>query len=86
MKTSKLDAAIIPDNLDAFGYIGKLIRDKTEGPRRRYMAAINSRGRTLNLDRRVIDRDRRIAIVYQYNGYSRREIIGRREHPEDRRT
>jgi len=85
MKTSKLDAAIIPDNLDTFGDIAKLIQDKTKGARRRHMDAINSRGRTLSLDRRVIDHDRHIAIVYQYNDYSRREIIDRREHPEDRR-
>jgi hypothetical protein len=52
---------------------------------RRYMDAINSLGRTLNLERRDSRRERRIGKVAQYTGPARREIIDRRERPGDRR-
>ena len=52
---------------------------------RRYMDAINSLGRTLNLDRRDSRRERRVGKVAQYQGPARRKIIDRRESPGDRR-
>ena len=52
---------------------------------RRYMDAINSLGRTLNLDRRDSRRERRVGKEAQYMGPARRRIIDRRESPGDRR-
>ena len=52
---------------------------------RRYMDAINSLGRTLNLERRDSRRERRIGVVAQYTGPARRKIIDRRENQHDRR-
>jgi hypothetical protein len=52
---------------------------------RRYMDAINSLGRPLNLDRRDIRRERRVGKVIQYMGPARRKILDRRDSPGDRR-
>ena len=52
---------------------------------RRYMDAINSLGRVLNLDRRDSRRERRVGKVAQYIGPPRRKIIDRRDNPLDRR-
>jgi hypothetical protein len=52
---------------------------------RRYMDAINSLGRTLNLERRDSRRERRIGMVAQYTDPARRKIIDRRENQHDRR-
>ena len=52
---------------------------------RRYMDAVNSLGRTLNLERRDSRRERRIGKVAQYTGPARRQIIDRRVNTVDRR-
>jgi hypothetical protein len=52
---------------------------------RRYMDAINSLGRTLNLERRDSRRERRMGMIGQYTGPARRKIIDRRENQDDRR-
>ena len=52
---------------------------------RRYMDAVNSLGRALNLDRRDSRRERRVGKVVQYIGPARRKIIDRRDSPGDRR-
>lgn len=52
---------------------------------RRYMDAINSLGRALNLERRDSRRERRVGKIAQYMGPARRKIIDRREIPGDRR-
>lgn len=52
---------------------------------RRYMDAINSLGRALNLDRRDSRRERRVGKEAQYTGPARRKIIDRRDSPVDRR-
>jgi hypothetical protein len=84
MITSKLDSDRFPDRLKAAA--GSTANDREDSDNnRRYMDAIKSAGRTLNLDRRGIHCERRIGLAVQYNGPARRIIIDRRENPGNRR-
>ena len=64
--------------------------DEASGARkdesRRYLDAINSKGRALNLSRRDVSRERRINILARYSGSPRRKIIDRRASLDDRRA
>ena len=84
MTTSTLDSDSKTDSLEA---ADDKSANNHEGQvaSRRFMDAINSLGRTLNLERRDIRRERRVGKVAQYTGPARREIIDRRESPGDRR-
>ena len=53
---------------------------------RRYLDAINSKGRALNLSLRDVSRERRINILARYSGSPRRKIIDRRASLDDRRA
>jgi hypothetical protein len=84
MITSKLDSDRSPDSLKAAA--DSTANDQEDSDNnRRYMDAINSAGRTLNLDRRGMHCERRIDLAVQYNGPARRKIIDRRENTGDRR-
>ena len=84
MITSTVDSDSVNDSSEAAD-------DKSEENQqgqvasRRYMDAINSLGRTLNLERRDSRRERRIGKIDHYLGPARRKIIDRREIPGDRR-
>jgi hypothetical protein len=84
MITSKLDSDRFPDSLKTAADSTANDREDS-GNNRRYMDAINSAGRTLNLDRRSMPGERRIGLAAQYNGPARRIIIDRRENPGNRR-
>ena len=84
MMTSTLDSDSKPDKLETADDSGANNQDEQDASRR-YMDAINSLGRTLNLDRRDSRRERRVGKVAQYMGPARRKIIDRRESPDDRR-
>jgi hypothetical protein len=84
MITSTLDSDRSPDSLKAAA--DSTANDQEDSDNnRRYMDAINSAGRTLNLDRRGMHCERRIDLAVQYNGPARRKIIDRRENPGNRR-
>ena len=74
-KTDSLEAA---DDKSANNQEGQIAS-------RRYMDAINSLGRTLNLDRRDSRRERRVGKEAHYLGPARRKIVDRRESQGDRR-
>ena len=84
MSIAKLKSELYPDDLETLDNIAKQIR-KRKDSQRRYLDAFQLKGRTLNLDRRDTHRERRIDMVPDYCGFSRREIIDRRENLEDRR-
>jgi hypothetical protein len=84
MITSTLDSDRFPDSLKATADSTANDREDS-GNNRRYMDAINSAGRTLNLDRRGMHCERRFGLAVQYNDPARRKIIDRRENPGDRR-
>lgn len=84
MITSTLDSDRFPASLKAAA--DSTANDREDSANnRRYMDAINSAGRTLNLDRRGMHCERRFDLAVQYNGPARRKIIDRRENPGDRR-
>ena len=84
MTTSTLDSDSNTDSPEAADYKSA---NNQEGQvaSRRFMDAINSLGRTLNLERRDSRRERRIGKVARYKGPARREIIDRRVNTDDRR-
>jgi hypothetical protein len=84
MNIAKLNSELYPDDLETLDNIAKQIRNRKDS-NRRYLDAFQLKGRTLNLDRRDTHRDRRIDMVPDYCGFSRREIIDRRENLIDRR-
>ena len=84
MSIAKLKSELYPDDLETLDNIAKQIRKRNDS-QRRYLDAFQLKGRTLNLDRRDTHRERRIDMVPDYCGFSRREIIDRRENLEDRR-
>ena len=84
MMTSKLDSDSITDSLETADD-GGATNQQGQDASRRYMDAINSLGRTLNLDRRDSRRERRVGKEAQYTGPARRKIIDRRDSPDDRR-
>lgn len=84
MNINKLNSELYAEDLETLDNIAKQIRDRKDS-NRRYLDAFQSKGRPFNLDRRDTHRDRRIGLVSHYCGFSRREIIDRREELEDRR-
>ena len=84
MKTDKLDTEKHLDNRAATDDIVDQVGDRKDS-NRRYLDAFQSKGRTLNLDRRDANRERRIGLLRHYRGFSRRDIIDRRENLKDRR-
>jgi hypothetical protein len=84
MNITKLNSELLPGDLETLDHIAKQIQDRKES-NRRYLDAFQLKGRTLNLDRRDTHRDRRIDMVPDYCGFSRRENIDRRETLLDRR-
>ena len=84
MNITKLNSELLPDDLETLDHIGKQIQHRKDS-NRRYLDAFQLKGRTLNLDRRDTHRDRRIDMVPDYCGFSRREIIDRRENLVERR-
>ena len=84
MTISTIDSDDLPDSLNAAAHKSEDNQDEQDISRR-YMDAINSLGRTLNLDRRDSRRERRVGKVAHYTGPSNRKIIDRRENPGDRR-
>ena len=79
MNITKLNSELLPGDLETLDHIAKQIHDRKDS-NRRYLDAFQLKGRTLNLDRRDTHRDRRIDMVPDYCGFSRREIIDRREN------
>jgi hypothetical protein len=84
MNSAKSNYEKHPDDKKTSAGIVNQMRD-TKRVKRRYLDAFKSTGRALNLDRRETNRDRRLGLVPDYQGFSRREIIDRRENLEDRR-
>ena len=84
MTTLILDPDSLTDRLQIAGDKGA---DNLEAQvaSRRYMDAINSLGRILNLERRDSRRERRFGKVAQYTGPALRIILDRRESPSERR-
>jgi hypothetical protein len=85
MTTSHVDS-VTPSNDSVATDDSAEISAAREDKSRRYLDAINSTGRALNLSRRDASRERRINILARYSGSPRREIIDRRESQDDRRT
>ena len=84
MKTPKRDPDEFPDNSQITDDASGGSREQ-KGSGRRYSDIINLKGRELNLDRRVVHRDRRTGTAPQYKGPSRRKTIDQRENLKDRR-
>jgi len=84
MKTDKLDTEKHLDNRAATDDIVDQVGDRKD-LNRRYLDSFPSKGRALNLDRRDANRERRIGLLRHYRGFSRRDIIDRRENLKDRR-
>ena len=84
MITSTLDPDNLTDSLKSADDESAINREVPDN-NRRYMDAINSLGRALNLERRDNRRERRVGKVAQYTGPARRKIIDRREIQGDRR-